>query len=156
MRRGGGGAMRGDRSEEAFFDEFPTHDQFITTCLWYGSPPVSYFDSSLFLCRSVFERFRAVLHEGEIDKRVQFIIEGLFAIRKAGFEASGFVAIKPELDLVEAGQNNNALFKASIPRQGFPCQGFFLVVFYPNSLSLVSHQRTRSPMRSIWMLPRSL
>ena len=53
---------------------------------------------------SVFERFRAVLHEGEIDKRVQFIIEGLFAIRKAGFDGSGFKAIKPELDLVEAGK----------------------------------------------------
>jgi hypothetical protein len=52
---------------------------------------------------SVFERFRAVLHEGEIDKRVQFIIEGLFAIRKAGFEASGFKAVKTELDLLEAG-----------------------------------------------------
>ncbi|MEW5319484.1 MAG: hypothetical protein WDW38_010633 [Sanguina aurantia] len=51
---------------------------------------------------SIFERFRAVLHEGQIDKRVQFIIEGLFAIRKAGFDASGFKAVKPELDLVEA------------------------------------------------------
>ena len=33
---------------------------------------------------SVFERFRGILHEGEIDKRVQFMIEGVFAIRKAG------------------------------------------------------------------------
>ncbi|KAG1681290.1 hypothetical protein FOA52_007336 [Chlamydomonas sp. UWO 241] len=49
---------------------------------------------------SVFERFRSILHEGEIDKRVQFIIEGLFAIRKAGF--TEHPAIKPELDLVEA------------------------------------------------------
>ncbi len=31
---------------------------------------------------SVFERFRAILHEGSIDKRTQYIIEGLFAIRK--------------------------------------------------------------------------
>ncbi|KAL5225098.1 hypothetical protein ABZP36_011737 [Zizania latifolia] len=36
---------------------------------------------------------------GEIDKRVQFLIEGLFAIRKAKFQ--GFPAIRPELDLVE-------------------------------------------------------
>ncbi|KXZ52169.1 hypothetical protein GPECTOR_10g798 [Gonium pectorale] len=50
----------------------------------------------------VFERFRAILHEGQISKRVQFIIEGMFALRKAGFEASGFPALKPELDLVEA------------------------------------------------------
>ena len=34
----------------------------------------------------IFERFRGILHEGEIDKRVQFMIEGLFAVRKAGFE----------------------------------------------------------------------
>uniref|UniRef100_A0A061QW61 Pre-mRNA-splicing factor CWC22 n=1 Tax=Tetraselmis sp. GSL018 TaxID=582737 RepID=A0A061QW61_9CHLO len=51
---------------------------------------------------SVFERFRGILHEGEIDKRVQFMIEGLFAVRKAGFETSGHAAVPPELDLVEA------------------------------------------------------
>ncbi|CAD6270179.1 unnamed protein product [Miscanthus lutarioriparius] len=48
---------------------------------------------------AIFERFRVILHEGEIDKRVQFLIEGLFAIRKAKFQ--GFPAIRPELDLVE-------------------------------------------------------
>ncbi|CAA7399972.1 unnamed protein product [Spirodela intermedia] len=47
----------------------------------------------------IFERFRGILHEGEIDKRVQFLIEGLFAIRKAKFQ--GFPAVRPELDLVE-------------------------------------------------------
>ncbi|ONK55551.1 uncharacterized protein A4U43_UnF1770 [Asparagus officinalis] len=47
----------------------------------------------------IFERFRSILHEGEIDKRVQFLIEGLFATRKAKFQ--GFPAIRPELDLVE-------------------------------------------------------
>ncbi|CAI5500564.1 unnamed protein product, partial [Closterium sp. Naga37s-1] len=41
---------------------------------------------------SIFERFRGILHEGEIDKRVQFTIEGLFAIRKAKFE--GLFAIR--------------------------------------------------------------
>ena len=34
----------------------------------------------------IFERFRGILHEGEIDKRVQYLIEGLFAIRKAKFQ----------------------------------------------------------------------
>ncbi|KAI3816093.1 hypothetical protein L1987_15782 [Smallanthus sonchifolius] len=47
----------------------------------------------------IFERFRGILHEGEIDKRVQFLIEGLFALRKAKFQ--GHPAIRPELDLVE-------------------------------------------------------
>ncbi|OMO84284.1 MIF4G-like, type 3 [Corchorus olitorius] len=51
----------------------------------------------LLLC--IFERFRGILHEGEIDKRVQFLIEGLFAIRKAKFQ--GYPAVRPELDLVE-------------------------------------------------------
>ncbi|KAL2487894.1 MIF4G domain-containing protein/MA3 domain-containing protein [Forsythia ovata] len=47
----------------------------------------------------IFERFRGILHEGEIDKRVQFLIEGLFALRKAKFH--GYPAVRPELDLVE-------------------------------------------------------
>ncbi|GAV73586.1 MA3 domain-containing protein/MIF4G domain-containing protein [Cephalotus follicularis] len=47
----------------------------------------------------IFERFRGILHEGEIDKRVQYMIEGLFAIRKAKFQ--GYPAVRPELDLVE-------------------------------------------------------
>ncbi|WCJ20081.1 hypothetical protein M5689_002340 [Euphorbia peplus] len=46
-----------------------------------------------------FEPFRGVLHEGEIDKRVQFLIEGLFAIRRAEFQ--GYPAVLAELDLVE-------------------------------------------------------
>ncbi|CAK9150313.1 unnamed protein product [Ilex paraguariensis] len=50
-------------------------------------------------CYCIFERFRGILHEGEIDKRVQFLIEGLFAIRKAKFQ--GYPAVRPELDLVE-------------------------------------------------------
>jgi pre-mRNA-splicing factor CWC22 len=49
---------------------------------------------------SIFERFRGILHEGEIDKRVQFMIESLFALRKAGFE--GQQGIPKQLDLVEA------------------------------------------------------
>ena len=48
---------------------------------------------------AIFERFRGILHEGEIDKRVQYTIEGLFAIRKGGF--SDYPAIHEELDLVE-------------------------------------------------------
>ncbi|KAJ8538007.1 hypothetical protein K7X08_014547 [Anisodus acutangulus] len=47
----------------------------------------------------IFERFRGILHEGEIDKRVQFLIESLFALRKAKFQ--GYPAVRPELDLVE-------------------------------------------------------
>ncbi|XP_022140295.1 LOW QUALITY PROTEIN: pre-mRNA-splicing factor cwc22-like [Momordica charantia] len=48
----------------------------------------------------IFECFRGILHEGEVDKRVQFLIEGLFAIRKEKFK--GYPAVRPELDLVES------------------------------------------------------
>ncbi|MCD7457460.1 hypothetical protein HAX54_035108 [Datura stramonium] len=48
---------------------------------------------------AIFERFTGILHEGEIDKRVQFLIENLFALRKAKFQ--GYPDIRPELDLVE-------------------------------------------------------
>lgn len=48
---------------------------------------------------AIFERFRGILHEGDIDKRVQYTIEGLFAIRKSGFK--DYPAIPKELDLVE-------------------------------------------------------
>ncbi|KAH7103864.1 MIF4G-domain-containing protein [Auriculariales sp. MPI-PUGE-AT-0066] len=47
----------------------------------------------------VFERFRAVLHEGSIDKRVQYMIEVLMQVRKDKFKDNPIV---PEgLDLVE-------------------------------------------------------
>ena len=50
--------------------------------------------------RAIFERFRGILHEGEIDKRVQYTIEGLFAIRKGNFV--DYPAVHSELDLVES------------------------------------------------------
>lgn len=46
--------------------------------------------SFFFFGAGIFERFRGILHEGEIDKRVQFLIEGLFAIRKAKFQVHFF------------------------------------------------------------------
>ncbi|MCL7040673.1 hypothetical protein MKW94_004766 [Papaver nudicaule] len=49
--------------------------------------------------RGVFKQFRGILHEGGIEKRVQFLIENLFAIRKAKFQ--GHPAVRLELDLVE-------------------------------------------------------
>ena len=44
----------------------------------------------VFIFTGIFERFRGILHEGEIDKRVQFLIEGLFAVRKAKFQVESF------------------------------------------------------------------
>ncbi|RHY88684.1 hypothetical protein DYB35_008463, partial [Aphanomyces astaci] len=50
--------------------------------------------------RGIFERFRGILHEGEIDKRVQYTIEGLFAIRKGGF--ADYPSVHEALDLVDS------------------------------------------------------
>jgi len=48
----------------------------------------------------VFDRFRAVLHEGTIDKRVQYMIEVLFQVRKDLYKDNPI--IPDGLDLVEA------------------------------------------------------
>ncbi|KAL9958544.1 hypothetical protein ACROYT_G035572 [Oculina patagonica] len=48
---------------------------------------------------AVFERLRNILHSAEIDKRVQYMIEVMFAIRKDGFK--DHVAVPEGLDLVE-------------------------------------------------------
>jgi pre-mRNA-splicing factor CWC22 len=49
----------------------------------------------------IFNVFRSILHEGTLDKRVQYMIEHLFIIRKSSF--AEHPAMIEELDLVEAG-----------------------------------------------------
>jgi pre-mRNA-splicing factor CWC22 len=49
----------------------------------------------------IFNVFRSILHEGTLDKRVQYMIEHLFIIRKSNF--AEHPAMIEELDLVEAG-----------------------------------------------------
>ena len=48
---------------------------------------------------AVFDQFRSILHEADIDKRVQYMIEVLFQIRKDRYKDNP--AVKDELDLVE-------------------------------------------------------
>ena len=48
---------------------------------------------------TVFERFRAVLHEGAIGKRCQYMIEVLFQVRKDKYKDNP--AVQEGLDLVE-------------------------------------------------------
>ena len=50
---------------------------------------------------AIMESFRTILHEGHIDKKVQYTIENLFAVRKTKFAAHPGVIT--ELDLVEEG-----------------------------------------------------
>ena len=48
---------------------------------------------------AIFECLRTILHESEMDKRVQYMIEVMFAVRKDGFK--GHPVILEGLDLVE-------------------------------------------------------
>lgn len=48
---------------------------------------------------AVFDRLRHVLHEAELDKRVKYMIEVMFQVRKDGFKDNP--AVVEELDLVE-------------------------------------------------------
>jgi len=48
---------------------------------------------------AVYDQFRSILHEADIDKRVQYMIEVLFQIRKDKYKNNP--ALKEELDLVE-------------------------------------------------------
>ncbi|KAJ9634289.1 pre-mRNA-splicing factor cwc22 [Knufia peltigerae] len=48
---------------------------------------------------AVFDQFRSILHEADIDKRTQYMIEVLFQVRKDRYKDNP--AIKEELDLVE-------------------------------------------------------
>lgn len=48
---------------------------------------------------AVFDQFRHILHEADIDKRVQYMIEVLFQVRKDRFKDNP--AIREELDLIE-------------------------------------------------------
>lgn len=48
---------------------------------------------------AVFEQFRTILHEANIDKRIQYMIEVLFQVRKDKYKDNPIM--KQELDLVE-------------------------------------------------------
>ena len=48
---------------------------------------------------AIFDRFRSILHEGQIEKRVQYTIEKLFQVRKNKFR--DHIGVEKELDLVE-------------------------------------------------------
>ncbi|KAJ2906859.1 hypothetical protein MKZ38_010357 [Zalerion maritima] len=50
------------------------------------------------IATAVFDRFRNILYEADIDKRVQYMIEVLFQVRKDNFKDNP--SIKEELDLV--------------------------------------------------------
>ena len=83
----------------ALFLETPTEDsvelavEFMTQCgqVLSETTPAG--------VNAIFERFRSILHEGAIDRRVQYCIEKLYEIRKHKF--IDYPGVIPELDLVE-------------------------------------------------------
>lgn len=56
-------------------------------------------EMSLRANNAVYEQFRTILHEASIDKRIQYMIEVLFQIRKDKYK--DHPVVKEELDLVE-------------------------------------------------------
>ena len=56
-------------------------------------------DEDANMTNDIFEKLRSILEEGNVDKRIQYIIENLFKIRKNNFK--GHESIREELDLVE-------------------------------------------------------
>jgi pre-mRNA-splicing factor CWC22 len=56
-------------------------------------------DEDANMTNDIFEKLRSILEEGNVDKRIQYLIENLFKIRKNNFK--GHESIKEELDLVE-------------------------------------------------------
>ncbi|KZT59730.1 MIF4G-domain-containing protein [Calocera cornea HHB12733] len=79
---------------------------------------------------SVFERFRAVLHEGKIDKRVQYMIEVLFQVRKDKYKDNPILA--EGLDLVEESEQitHEIMLDDDLPIQ----EGLNVFKFDPNYL----------------------
>jgi pre-mRNA-splicing factor CWC22 len=51
------------------------------------------------IANAVFDQFRSILHESDVEKRTQYMIEVLFQVRKDRYKDNP--AIKEELDLVE-------------------------------------------------------
>ncbi len=51
------------------------------------------------IANAVYDQLRSILHEGDIEKRSQYMIEVLFQVRKDGYSDSP--AIREELDLIE-------------------------------------------------------
>lgn len=63
------------------------------------------------------------MHEGDVDKRTQYIIEALFLVRKGGFEASGFPAVPSDLDLVDTEDQITHEVGAQPPPRGGSSSG---------------------------------
>lgn len=82
-----------------FLIEDPTEDSVDIACDFMKEAGQVLADLSPAGVNAIFERFKQILHEGEIDRKVQYSIENLFAIRKNKFK--DHPGVIPELDLVD-------------------------------------------------------
>ncbi|SPO27196.1 related to Pre-mRNA splicing factor cwc22 [Ustilago trichophora] len=87
---------------------------------------------------SIFDRFRAVLYEGEISKRVQYMIEVLSQVRREGFKDNP--RIPESLDLVE--EDDQITHRISLDDQLNVEEG--LNVFKKDSEFVENEERYRS------------
>lgn len=92
---------------------------------------------------AVFERLREILHEGEMDKRTECLIDGLFAIRRSRF--SGYPAVCPELDIVEL--DDQVTHGISLCNEMDPEMN--LDVFHPDPQVLISDDERYKLLKAI-------
>jgi len=76
---------------------------------------------------AVFERFRDILYMADINKRIQYTIEDLFAIRRVGFEKSGYPSRLPDLDILD--EESNITHKISLNDEIEPETGLDIFKF---------------------------
>lgn len=61
------------------------------------------------------DEMRQVLQEGQVEQRVQYLLEGLFKVQRDGFGEAGFPKIPEGLDLVEPGDRTEVQLELEDP-----------------------------------------
>ncbi|KAH7833291.1 hypothetical protein Vadar_004851 [Vaccinium darrowii] len=92
---------------------------------------------------AIFESFRAILHEGDIGKRTQYLIEYLFGLRKSRFH--GYPAVRKELDLVE--QDDLVTHEISLEEELDP--EYALDVFIPDADAVGNEEHYEQLMKTL-------
>ncbi|XP_050419255.1 pre-mRNA-splicing factor CWC22 homolog [Patella vulgata] len=92
---------------------------------------------------AIFDRLRNILHEGQIDKRVQYMTEVMFAVRKDNFK--DFPAVLESLDLIEEEEQFTHLL--SLEQAGDPED--ILNVFKADESYLVNEEKYKTLKRGI-------
>lgn len=83
----------------AMFLETPSQDSILLSCDFMAECGQVLTELSPSGVNAIFERFRSILQEGQVDKRCQYVIEKLFKTRKDKFK--DHPGIVKDLDLVD-------------------------------------------------------